>query len=230
MGRIRFLLLFCLCYYQTASSQTMASKKISYLALGDSYTIGESVPALENFPHQTVQLLTQKGFTVQSPTIIAKTGWTTDELNDGISNAGLDKEYDFVSLLIGVNNQYRGKSKDEYAEQFAQLLKKSIRLAANNPSHVIVVSIPDWGATPFAEGRDRNKIAQEIDAFNAINKRIALTNNVHYIDITPGSREASFDETLLANDKLHPSAKEYKRWAVKVGEVIEDLIKLQEKK
>ena len=203
----------------------MQNKPLRYLALGDSYTIGESVPMNKNFPHQTVALLKKEKIDMDEPAIIAKTGWTTDELQEQISRTRLAVPFDFVTLLIGVNNQYRGRSIEEYATQFEELLQQAIGFAADKPTHVIVLSIPDWGATPFAEGRDRNKIGKEIDAFNIINERIAKKYNVHYINITPFTREAATDKTLVAEDGLHPSAKDYGRWAEKVMEVMMTLLK-----
>jgi lysophospholipase L1-like esterase len=192
-------------------------KKYTYLALGDSYTIGEMVAPPDNFPGQVFTLLQQKGIDIQAPRIIAKTGWTTDELETGIIDANtlhpLSGQYDFVSLLIGVNNQYRGRSVDEYRPEFEELLRKAIHFAGGKADHVVVVSIPDWGVTPFAAGRDREQIAREIDAYNAANKQVALRYNIHYIDITPWTREAASDHSLLASDGLHPSGKEYRRWA-----------------
>lgn len=192
----------------------------TYLALGDSYTIGESVPVFDNFPYQTVQLLRKAGYHFHAAEIVAKTGWTTDELFDGITHSLLQPPYDFVSLLIGVNNQYRGRPVDDFTTGFNQLLQQAIAFAGNKPSRVIVLSIPDWGATPFAAGRDTNKIASEIDAYNAAKKTIAEKYKVHYIEITTGTREAANDESLLASDKLHPSGKEYARWAKKLADII----------
>jgi lysophospholipase L1-like esterase len=193
----------------------------TYLALGDSYTIGEQVPGQENFPNQVTRLLNLKKHAFQSPEIIAKTGWTTDELQEGIDRAAPLGNYDFVSLLIGVNNQYRGWSPDKYAIEFESLLKQAISFAGNEASRVIVLSIPDWGITPFAEGRDKQQIAREIDVFNAVNKEISLRYQVHYIDITPGTRKAAQDASLLASDGLHPSGKEYSIWAQQVAGIIE---------
>jgi lysophospholipase L1-like esterase len=190
---------------------------LTYLALGDSYTIGEGVPIYESFPYQTVQILRQKGLDMNAAEIVAKTGWTTDELETNIAKTHFKKNYDFVSLLIGVNNQYRGRKADEYAIQFEELLKKSIKFANNKQENVFVISIPDWGATPFAEGRDRKKITSEIDAFNNINKQISERFNVNYIEITIGSREALNNGALVTKDKLHPSALEYKKWADKLS-------------
>jgi len=199
---------------------TEQKKAYSYLALGDSYTIGQSVTASENFPNQTVQLLNQQNYNFKSPEILATTGWTTDELQTNINNHTFTPPYDFVSLLIGVNNQYRGRSIENYKPEFESLLKQAIQFAGGNASRVIVVSIPDWGVTPFADGRDRAQIAKEIDDYNAANRYISEIYKVNYIDITPGSREAATDLSLVAGDGLHPSAKEYARWAQKCFEVI----------
>jgi lysophospholipase L1-like esterase len=192
----------------------------SYLALGDSYTIGESVLPADNFPNKTVSLLKKEGFDFLSPEIIAKTGWTTDELNNDIPNHVLLFSYDFVTLLIGVNNQYRGRTVENYKPEFENLLTQAIQFARGKNEHVIVLSIPDWGITPFAEVKDRKQIAKEIDEYNAANKKIAEKYRVHYIDITPFTKEAANDPSLLATDGLHPSAKEYKRWAEKVAAII----------
>jgi len=195
---------------------TEPKKVYSYLALGDSYTIGQSVLSSENFPSQTVQLLNQQYYNFKSPEILATTGWTTDELQNNINNHTFTPPYDFVSLLIGVNNQYRGRSVENYKPEFESLLKQAIQFTGGNANRVIVVSIPDWGVTPFANGRDRAQIAKEIDDYNAANKYISGIYKVNYIDITPGSREAATDLSLVAGDGLHPSAKEYARWAQKV--------------
>lgn len=199
----------------------MQSTPRSYLALGDSYTIGEQVPENDNFPNQVVTLLKKKKIKFQEPAIIAKTGWTTDELQNQLAQTRLAIPFDLVTLLIGVNNQYRGRSAEEYAVQFEELLQQAIGYAGGKLNHVIVLSIPDWGATPFAEGRDRKQIAKEIDEFNAINKNISEKYKVYYIDITPLTREATTDHSLLTGDKLHPSGKDYKRWAERVVNILE---------
>lgn len=207
-------------YDSEMTKPDQAQKKYFYLALGDSYTIGEKVPPQENFPNQVHSFMQNDSFELQPPRIIAKTGWTTDELESGIKSANesepLRSSYDFVSLLIGVNNQYRGRSVDNYKIEFEDLLKKAIAFAGNRPERVVVLSIPDWGVTPFAEGRDRAKIAHEIDEYNAANKIISEKNDAHYLDITAWTREAVNDPSLLASDGLHPSGKEYKRWAEQV--------------
>ena len=186
-----------------------------YLALGDSYTIGESVLEGERWPNQLAKQLEAKGVPV-NVTMIARTGWTTDELWQGIQATEIQPPYDLVSLLIGVNNQYRNYDINEYREQFVFLLNKSIEYAGGNPNRVIVLSIPDWGVTPFASGRDREQIAKHIDEFNAVNYEEAVRAGVHYIDVTPISRQAVEDTALVAPDGLHPSGKMYMMWSEKV--------------
>ncbi len=202
----------------------MQTPTYKYLALGDSYTIGEKVEEKDNFPNQSITLLNQSGKRFEEATIIAKTGWTTDELQEKLAGVRLAIPFDIVTLLIGVNNQYRGRSADEYAVQFEQLLQQAIGYAGGKNQHVIVLSIPDWGVTPFAADRVRIKIAEEIDLFNSINKKIAAQYQVHYIDITPFTREAAHDLSLVAEDGLHPSGKDYKRWAVAVAKKIGEII------
>lgn len=190
---------------------------IRYLALGDSYTIGESVPENERWSNQLADLLKQSspqlaGREIQV-TIIARTGWTTAELWQGIEMRAIQPPYDMVSLLIGVNNQYRSYSIDQYREQFRFLLEKAIEYADEKTDRVFVLSIPDWGVTPFAAGRDAAKIAQEIDAFNAVNRDETEKLGVVYVDVTLVSREAANDPSLIAGDGLHPSGKMYAEWA-----------------
>jgi lysophospholipase L1-like esterase len=196
----------------------------NYLALGDSYTIGEKVPLKQNFPNQTIRLLKKKKIRFNDPAIVATTGWTTDELQEALTKVRLAVPFNIVTLLIGVNNQYRGRTVEDYIPQFTQLLEQAIAYAGGNAGHVIVLSIPDWGVTPFAKGRNRSKIAKEINAFNAAKKTIARSYGTHYINITPLTREASKDLTLLAKDGLHPSAKDYCRWAEKVAAKIETIL------
>lgn len=188
-------------------------KPYTYLALGDSYTIGEQVPFAENYPNQLVQLLRKDGYDFHAPEIVARTGWTTDELQFGINKHIFRPAYDFVTLLIGVNNQYRGRSAEEYEAHFSDLLEQAIAFAGNKKERVAVLSIPDWGITPFAAEKEQTKISQEIDLFNQVNRRVSEASDIHYIYITGLTREAQNDPTLLAADGLHPSGKEYKRWA-----------------
>jgi lysophospholipase L1-like esterase len=197
-------------------------KKHTFLALGDSYTIGESVAESERWPMQFVELMKAAGKDFETPEIVAKTGWTTDELSRAIADANPKGPYDMVSLLIGVNNQYRNYSPQLYKKEFILLLEQAISFAGNNTNHVVVLSIPDWGATPFAEGRDRAKIALEIDHFNSINREIAGAYGVTYIDITPHSRIAETNASMVAEDKLHPSGGVYTYWAKRVFDEMKD--------
>lgn len=188
----------------------------TYLALGDSYTIGESVSAENRFPVQLHQSLSAKGYKLIYPEIIAQTGWTTDELAGAIERAKQNKQYNLVTLLIGVNNQYRGRGAAEYQVEFRALLQTAIEFANNDARNVIVVSIPDYGVTPFGKNNNPAQIAKEIDAFNAINLAETENANARYVDITPISREASNNATLIANDGLHPSAEMYKLWVEQI--------------
>jgi lysophospholipase L1-like esterase len=188
------------------------NSNIRFLALGDSYTIGESVPENERWPNQLADLLKAAGYQVEVK-IIARTGWTTSELWEGIQQDEITPPYDMVSLLIGVNNQYRGYDIEEYRQEFIFLLNKAIEYAGGDKNKVFVLSIPDWGVTPFAQGRGAEKIASEIDTFNKINKDEAQKAGVAYVDVTPVSREAVNDSTLIAVDGLHPSGKMYAEWA-----------------
>ena len=191
---------------------TTAAK--SYLALGDSYTIGQSVEIADRFPVQTVKLLADQGIKFNTPEIIAQTGWTTANLINAIAtSAPLKKQYDIVTLLIGVNNQYQHKTLQEYTDQFLNLLTTSIQYACNNKMRVIVLSIPDYSVTPFANNSDKVLIAKELDQFNEINKKIADQYGVNYLNITNFTRAAMNDLSFVANDGLHPSGLEYKIWA-----------------
>ena len=185
----------------------------SFLALGDSYTIGEAIGENQRWPIQLKALLNPKGIVLNEIDIIAKTGWTTDELKAAIDEKNITRSYNYVSLLIGVNNQYRGYPVDNYEREFKELLNMAIGFSSNNVTNVFVLSIPDWGAMPFADGKDRADIANQIDIFNAVNKRLSLTEGVNYIDITPISRLAPADNELVASDGLHPSGKMYGMWA-----------------
>lgn len=186
---------------------------MSFLSLGDSYTIGEQVQLSESFPYQTVQRLRAAGIQVYAPEIIAKTGWTTDELNDSIEHTILLQQYRFVTLLIGVNNQYRGRSKEEFRSEFTGLLQKAIQFSGGHAVNVFVLGIPDWGVTKFAEGQDRQKIGKEIDEFNFVCKSVSAELQCKYIDITSAQRADGNNTEFLAPDGLHPSGKEYAKWA-----------------
>lgn len=196
------LLLLSSCAGMTAPSPASNAR---YLALGDSYTIGERVPGEDRFPNQLARALGNN-----EPQIIAKTGWTTDELNAAIDAANPRGPFELVTLLIGVNNQYRGREAEQYRGEFAALLGRAVHFAGDDASRVIVVSIPDWGVTPFAEGRDRAEIAAAIDRYNAINREETARAGARYVDITAISRGS--DPSLVAADGLHPSATQYEEW------------------
>lgn len=187
-------------------------KKYKYLALGDSYTIGEAVNMDDRFPVQLTSRLQQEGFEVENPQIIAKTGWTTDELLKGITEISPEDDFDLVTLLIGVNNQYRGRDLANYETEFEVVLRKAIDFAGGNKNGVIVISIPDYGVTPFAEKKGSAKISSDIDKFNTINKNVSDRHGIEYINITDISRTAAQNSSLIADDGLHPSAEMYALW------------------
>ena len=180
-------------------------KTKTYLALGDSYTIGEGVPLNESFPHQLAQKLD-----LDTPKIIAKTGWRTDELLCAIYKEKLLPKYDLVTLLIGVNNQYQGRSLLVYKNEFLSLLLKAKELG----EQVIVLSIPDYGFTPF--GKQNPTITRELEAFNRVNRELSKALEVPYVNITELSRLAWEDASLLVEDELHPSGKQYGLWVEEI--------------
>jgi lysophospholipase L1-like esterase len=195
-------------------SQSM-KEKIRFLALGDSYTIGESVDEQHRWPVLLANALRERGFEVDHPTIIATTGWRTDQLKHAIETAKLSKPYTLVSLLIGVNNQYQGKSAERYAPEFEELLQIAIELAGGDKSKVFVVSIPDYGYTPF--GKDKQaSISKGIDAFNEVNEKLTRKAGVTYVNITDISRHGFEDPALVADDGLHPSGKMYALWVERI--------------
>lgn len=185
---------------------------LHYLALGDSYTLGEGVSAQASWPMQLVEKLRRQAIAIEDPKLVAATGWSTDELSAGMDRAALAPAYDLVTLLIGVNNQYRGRPAQEYGEQFRALLLRAITLSGHRPARVLTVSIPDWGATPFgrASGRDLSQIANELDQFNAMARDAAVQAGAHFVDITVLSRKHA---RLVASDGLHPSGAHYALWA-----------------
>ncbi|MFI5309736.1 MAG: SGNH/GDSL hydrolase family protein [Gemmatimonadales bacterium] len=183
----------------------------TFLALGDSYTIGEGVDPADRWPVQLVRLLRTRGLDVADPDIIARTGWTTGELAAGIAVAAPAGPYGLVSLLIGVNNQYRGEAARRYREDLRTLLLRGVAYADGRAGRVVVFSIPDWGVTPFAAGRDRARIAAEIDSFNTVGREEARLAGAHFVDVTPVSREAH--EGWVTADGLHPSGRQYAKWA-----------------
>ena len=194
------------------------NKELSYLALGDSYTIGESVEERERFPIQLAHILNNKSVKTKEPVIIAKTGWTTNELLLAIDEAGVSEEFDIVTLLIGVNNQYRGYPLNQYKEEFKVLLDKAVKFAGGKNDHVFVISIPDYGVTPFSteKGHDAQKIALELLTYNNIAREITRANGCTFINITGDSKSAKEDLSLIAADGLHPSGKMYGEWADKI--------------
>ena len=197
----------------------------TWLALGDSYTIGESVQEEERFPVQTISILKNKNISFKTPEYIATTGWTTLNLLNAIAQQNPRGTYDVVSLLIGVNDQYQHFDTGSYRIHFTQCLQKAILLAGNKTDHVFVVSIPDYSVTPFAQNGDTAQIRKELEEFNAINKEITLWYNIFYTDITPLTREAKADSSLIAGDGLHPSGKEYEKWAALLAPEIEKVLK-----
>ncbi len=208
---------------QNTNNNMPATDILTYLALGDSYTIGESVPAAQSFPYQLAANLRAGNHLVTNPDIIAVTGWTTGDLKQGIIQRGITKhDYNIVTLLIGVNNQFRGYSQDDYRKEFTELLNIAINYAGGNKKHIFVLSIPDWGVTPFAKngGYDAHKVGAEIDQFNAINKQETEKLGVSYVDITPASRRASYISDLIANDGLHPSGSMYSLWVAQLLPIV----------
>ncbi|MCF7750315.1 SGNH/GDSL hydrolase family protein [Bacillus subtilis subsp. subtilis] len=194
---------------------------LSYLALGDSYTIGEGVAPVDCWPLQLAAGLRGIGVAANDPQIIATTGWTTDELDAGIDAAAPQGPFDLVSLLIGVNDQYRGRSVDEYRPRFSALLQRALAFAGARAQRVLVVSIPDWGVTPYARdaGRDRVQIGHELDVYNAAAAAICAAHGVTFIDITDLSRTPGAEAVMLVDDGLHPSAAMYTLWTEKVFQV-----------
>ena len=212
-GKVLLVVLFFLSCSKTSDSfnaleipndSGVDKSEFSYLALGDSYTIGESVSAKSSFPKQLEKSLESSLGVKIKTTILAKTGWRTDNLLNAIDNTELKSSYDFVTLLIGVNNQYQGVSFSKYEEEFPELLAHAITLSGNDPDRVMVISIPDWGFTPFGQNRDRQKISSEIDAYNGYAKTIAHNSDVHFINITDITREGLERPELVTNDGLQP--------------------------
>jgi len=226
----RGLLVFCaiMLFACTANPTTiepsMPTKTYRFLALGDSYTIGESVDPFERWPVQLAATMRVDGVLLDDPIIIAQTGWTTSNLLAQVESSNPQGPFELVSLLIGVNNQYQGKDIESYREEFVNLLDRSIDLAGGDPGRVVVLSIPDWGVTPFAEGRNRDTISEQIDQFNLVNQTESLAAGVHYCDITPISRQAAEDTTLLAPDNLHPSGKMYAAWVALLRPTVSEIL------
>lgn len=216
------LILFSACAKDSMeeTAKTSAKSTISYLALGDSYTIGTSL-AIEgdSYPVKIIDRLNSEGIDSYPPHIIAENGWTTSDLLNATDNFSPDSTFNLVSLLIGVNNQYQGKSIEAYADEFTTLLNRAIQYAGNDTSKVFVVSIPDYSVTPFVSA-NAEKIAKEIDQFNAVNREITESYGISYFYITDISRQAASDLSLIASDGLHPSGKMYELW---VAEFIDEI-------
>jgi len=224
MSFIILQLFFSIVLTQTIFFNADVDEKMNYLALGDSYTIGESVDMVDRFPVQLVDKLKFDGYVFNMPEIVARTGWTTDELLSGIDNIKIKNNYDLVTLLIGVNNQYRGRDIDNYQKEFEELIQKAIGFAGSNEEKVIVVSIPDYGVTPFGQKKGRKKIGNEIDQFNAANLAIAKKYKIAYVDITEVSRTAYRRTNLVANDGLHPSGEMYRLWVERILPIAKNIL------
>lgn len=205
--------IFAAMFHEVLPIESAPKKK--YLALGDSYTIGEAVAENERWPNQLVDALANQGVHFDKPHIIATTGWRTDNLREAIAAAGLKNEYALVSLLIGVNNQYQSKPIAQYQSEFAELLDQAVRLAQGQKENVFVVSIPDYGFTPFGEQR-QPEISAAIDAFNDVNREITTARGIRYVDVTGISREGLKRPAYVAADGLHPSGEMYRRWVEKM--------------
>lgn len=217
-------LLAATCTEKERKTEIEPAKQLTYLALGDSYTIGQSVKEEERYPMQLAEKLRPLGHDINHVRIIAKTGWTTDELAAGIASSNLttDSTYDLVSLLIGVNNQYRSRPVESYKPEFTELLNQAIAFAGGRKDRVFVVSIPDYAYTPFGNGR--TDISEGIDTYNAANREITESMGIRYFDITPTSRQGLDDPTLVASDGLHPSGKQYAMWASGMVEGVKELL------
>jgi lysophospholipase L1-like esterase len=206
-----FLILTASC--EKEKTPPLKPEALTYLALGDSYTIGQSVEIEQRFPEQLVDSLATLGLKIEALKIVARTGWTTGELNTGIDAAKIqDSTYGLVSLLIGVNNQYRGRSVAEYIPEFQALLNRAVAFAGGKKERVFVVSIPDWGQTPFGNGFDPVGVGRQIDIFNAASDSVTRAQGIRYFNITPISRQWASDAALVAADNLHPSGKQYGLW------------------
>ncbi|MFD1469272.1 SGNH/GDSL hydrolase family protein [Hymenobacter caeli] len=208
-----------------APSVSLPAHGATYLALGDSYTIGEGAAEADRWPVQLAQLARQSGLDVQAPDIIARTGWTTGKLQAAVRAAHSPATYGLVSLLIGVNNQYRGLGQAAYRTKFRQLLAEAARLAGGRPGRVVVLSIPDWGQSPFAERRNRVRIGREIDQFNAVAQDECRRAGVAYVDITPATRAAAGDASQFTGDGLHYTGPQMRRWAQQALPVVQGLLK-----
>jgi len=187
----------------------------SFIALGDSYTIGEGVNEDERWPNQFVDVAYENGVDFDQPMIIAETGWKTYDLLNAINQTNFTKKYDYISLLIGVNNQFNSRPIDEFEEDLNKLMDEMKRIKKNDGS-IIIISIPDWGYTPFGESSDMSDISEQINLFNSSLRKFATTNGLKYVDVTEISRRGINEPDLITNDNLHPSGIMYLEWAKKI--------------
>jgi lysophospholipase L1-like esterase len=212
-----------------ARAEEKKSVPLHMLCLGDSYTIGEGVPESERWPSQLAAELRKRGLDVAEPQVIARTGWTTANLQDAIAAAELKPPYDLVTLLIGVNDQFQRKAHADYSERLDALVKRAIELAGGKKERVVVVSIPDYSVTPFGQKYDPARTTKELEQWNATGREAAKKAGLAYVDITPGSKRAATEKTLLAPDELHPSAVMYAEWVKAIVPVVEPVLKPQSK-
>lgn len=231
-----FIFSFCACSKEIVTSKDTAivssipttifskSDSIHYLALGDSYTIGVAVEIQDNYPNQTTQLLIAEGYKFSPIQIIAKNGWAASELKLAIDASTKRSSYELVTLLIGVNNQFRGQSVNEFSTQFDTLIKMAISLAGNQPKRVFVLSLPDLSITPFAEFMDKKAIANDIDAYNQVCEKYAKQYGTHFLNITDRYRLEGYKAANLSSDKLHPSKLEYSMWAIPLAQLIKNVV------
>jgi lysophospholipase L1-like esterase len=234
MRFFQLLLLFVFTFYGCGTNSEMpevsgnhsavSSGGITYLALGDSYTIGESVTENERWPMQLTSRLNEAGFNVQSPKIIAQTGWRTDDLLNAMNSQLSSEKYDLVSVLIGVNNQYQRKSITVFEEELKVILEKAISYSKSGKENVFMVSIPDYGVTPFGLNSGRENISQEIIEYNLICKQVAEEMDIPFYNITDISLEAETNTDLVAGDGLHPSGEMYRRWVVRILPKVKELL------
>ena len=214
--RLIFISLFILLTMQVSAQLVLnRNQPIRFLALGDSYTIGESVPEEERWPELLASSLRKDGIQIEKPKIIATTGWRTDQLKAAILSSGTPDDYELVSLLIGVNNQYQKRSPESYEPEFRELLDMAVKKAGGIKERVFVISIPDYGYTPFGQSRQKD-ISDDLDEFNEVNKELTLERGIAYFNITEISREGLRDPELVAPDKLHPSGKMYRLWVQEI--------------
>lgn len=211
-------------FFNHASYAQQETAAISYLALGDSYTIGESVIESERWPVQLMLQLQEDGMHIRHPKIIAKTGWRTDELLQAMQEQLDDKKYDLVSVLIGVNNQYQGGELSVYKKELKKILKQAITQGKQGRRSVFVLSIPDYGVTPFGKESDKKNISKEVEAYNKVARGIAKEMDIPFYDITSISKKAAQDLSLLAKDELHPSGKMYALWVEKIYTKIQKIV------